>query len=155
MIKQTRCTGVVVGRGCLGRPWLFRDLAAAFGGEPVPPPPNLAEVATMIRRHAELLSHLMGEKRGLTDLRKHMAWYLKGFVVGSDIRRCLGKVSSMAELDALLVGLDTAQAFPASEVGVPRGRQGTPRRVVLPKGWLDHRAHARLGADAELDIGGG
>jgi hypothetical protein len=76
-------------------------------------------------------------------------------VVGSDIRSALGKVGSLAELDELLARLDVDQPFPTAELGRPRGRQGTPRRVVLPQGWLVDREHARLGADAELDIGGG
>jgi tRNA-dihydrouridine synthase len=155
MMQDTGCDGVVIGRGCLGRPWLFRDLVAVLAGHPAPPPPGLGEVAVMIRRHGELLADLMGEQRGLADLRKHMAWYLKGFVVGGDTRRSLGMVSSLAELDGLLDRLDLDQEFPASEMGQPRGRQGAPRRVVLPQGWLDDRAHVTLGADAELDIGGG
>jgi nifR3 family TIM-barrel protein len=155
MMADTGCDGVVIGRGCLGRPWLFADLAAAFAGDPPPERPTLGDVARTVRRHAELLGELMGEERGLTDLRKHMAWYLKGFVVGSDIRSALGRVSSLAELDALLARLDPAQPFPDTEIGQPRGRQGTPRRVALPEGWLDDQRTCRLGADAESDIGGG
>ena len=155
MMAETGCDGVVVGRGCLGRPWLFRDLAAIFTGEPLLPPPHLGEVAAVIRRHAELLAELMGEPRGLTDLRKHMAWYLKGFVVGGDVRAALGKVSSLDELEMLLSHIDVDQPFPTSEIGVPRGRQGSPRRVVLPEGWLDDRDTALLGAEAELDVSGG
>ena len=155
MMQQTGCDGVVIGRGCLGRPWLFRDLAAAFNNQQAPPRPDLAYVTATLRRHAELLADLMGEQRGLADLRKHMAWYFKGFIVGSDIRSSLGQVSSLDELDVLLARIDTDQPFPLSEVGVPRGRQGTPRRVVLPDGWLDSQEHAVLGADAELDLGGG
>ncbi len=136
MRERTGCAGVVVGRGCLGRPWLFADLDAALRGRPAPPLPTLTRVAAMIRRHGELLAALMGEDRGMRDLRKHMAWYLKGFVVGQPVRAALGTVSSLAELDALLSQLDD-QPFPAAEVGRPRGRQGSPRRVVLPSGWLD------------------
>ena len=155
MMAETGCDGVVVGRGCLGRPWLFRHLAAVFTGQPIAEPPHLGEVAAMVRRHGELLAELLGEPRGLTDLRKHMAWYFKGFVVGGDVRAALGKVSSLDELDTLLTRIDTDQPFPASEVGVPRGRQGSPRRVVLPEGWLDDRATALLDAEAELDVSGG
>jgi nifR3 family TIM-barrel protein len=155
MMAETGCDGVVIGRGCLGRPWLFRDLAAVFTGESVPAPPTLGEVTRMVRRHGELLAELMGETRGLTDLRKHMAWYFKGFVVGGEVRSALGKVSSLTELDALLGQIDRDQDFPASEIGVPRGRQGSPRRVVLPDGWLNDRDTAQLDADAELDVSGG
>jgi nifR3 family TIM-barrel protein len=156
MIDRTGADGVVVGRGCLGRPWLFRDLAAAFAGQPRPALPTLGEVSAMIRRHAELLADLMGEDRGVRDMRKHMAWYLKGFVVGQDVRAALGMVSSLAELDGLLARLDVDQPFPASELGAPRGRQGSPRRVTLPEGWLDD-ADGRSAdlAGAELGISGG
>jgi nifR3 family TIM-barrel protein len=156
MMSHTGADGVVVGRGCLGRPWLFRDLAAAFAGEPSPSLPTLGEVAAMMRRHAELLAELMGEERGLRDMRKHMAWYLKGFVVGQEVRAALGLVSSLAELDGLLAQLDPSQPFPATEIGVPRGRQGSPRSVALPAGWLDdpHGVDDDL-SGAELGISGG
>lgn len=157
MLEHTGADGVVVGRGCLGRPWLFRDLAAAFAGDAPPPLPTLGEVATMMRRHAELLAELMGEDRGLRDMRKHMAWYLKGFVVGQEVRAELGMIQSFAQLDALLARLDPEQPFPVAELGSPRGRQGSPqRRVALPEGWLDDTDGG--GADlaaAELGISGG
>jgi nifR3 family TIM-barrel protein len=156
LMERTGADGVVVGRGCLGRPWLFRDLAAAFAGSPPPPLPSLGEVAAMIRRHAELLAELMGEERGLREMRKHMAWYLKGFAVGQEVRAALGMVASLAQLDTLLARLDPGQPFPVSEIGVPRGRQGSPRSVALPHGWLDDPdgATGDLTA-AELEISGG
>ena len=156
LIERTGADGVVVGRGCLGRPWLFRDLAAAFAGLPAPALPSLGEVAAMIRRHAELLADLLGEDRGLRDMRKHMAWYLKGFAVGPEIRAPLGMVSALAELDALLAQLDPAQPFPITEIGTPRGRQGSPRAVVLPHGWLDDADGATVSlTNAEIGISGG
>jgi nifR3 family TIM-barrel protein len=156
MMERTGADGVVVGRGCLGRPWLFRDLAAAFAGTSAPPLPKLGEVAAMIRRHAELLAELMGEDRGLRDMRKHMAWYLKGFAVGPEIRSALGMVASLVQLDALLARVDPSQPFPLSEIGAPRGRQGSPRAVALPQGWLDDPVGVTgAPADAELAISGG
>jgi tRNA-dihydrouridine synthase len=137
MVEQTGAAGVVVGRGCLGRPWLFRDLAAAFAGEQVTALPTLGEVSAMMRRHAELLCHHMGEERGCKEFRKHISWYLKGFRAGGELRRNLGLVSSLADLDRMLAELDPAEPFPVSELGSPRGRQGSPRKVVLPEGWLD------------------
>jgi len=138
MVEQTGVAGVVVGRGCLGRPWLFRDLAAAFAGEPVATLPTLGEVAAMMRRHAELLCEHMGEERGCKEFRKHVSWYLKGFAAGGELRRCLALVDSLAVLDRLLAELDQDEPFPTQELGTPRGRQGSPRaRVVLPEGWLD------------------
>lgn len=158
MVERTGCAGVVIGRGCLGRPWLFRDLADAFAGRERRTLPSLGEVASMIRRHAELLAGLHGERHGLTDLRKHMAWYLKGFPVGGDVRRALATVSSFAELDEQLARLDPASPFPQAELGAPRGRQGTPReKVVLPYGWLDSTEldDAVDLAAAESDASGG
>lgn len=157
MVEQTGCGGVVIGRGCLGRPWLFRDLADAFAGRPGDTRPTLGEVAAMVRRHAELLAELSGERWGLTDLRKHMAWYFKGFPVGGETRHALGLVSSLAELDAILSTLDASVPFPVAELGTPRGRQGTPRdKVVMPYGWLNSRT---LGdqdlSAAESDASGG
>lgn len=138
MVEQTGVAGVVVGRGCLGRPWLFRDLAAAFGGEAVTTLPTLGDVRIMMRRHAELLCEHMGEERGCKEFRKHIAWYLKGFRAGGELRRSLGLVDSLATLDMLLDELDPTEPFPVGELGAPRGRQGAPRnRVVLPEGWLD------------------
>jgi nifR3 family TIM-barrel protein len=138
MVEETGVDGVVIGRGCLGRPWLFRDLAAAFAGEPVTTLPNLGQVAAMMRRHAELLSEHMGEERGCKEFRKHVTWYLKGFPAGGDLRRTLGLIDSLATLDELLDSLDHSAPFPVSELGAPRGRQGAPRdKVVLPEGWLD------------------
>ncbi len=138
MIERTGAAGVVVGRGCLGRPWIFRDLAAAFSGTPVATLPSLGEVAIMMRRHAELLCEHMGEERGCREFRKHVSWYLKGFGAGGEMRRSLGLVDSLSTLDDLLGRLDPTEPFPVGELGTPRGRQGSPRsRVVLPEGWLD------------------
>ena len=138
MVEQTGAAGVVVGRGCRGRPWLFRDLAAAFHGDAVATLPALGEVRTMMRRHAELLSEHMGEERGCKEFRKHVTWYLKGFRAGGDLRQRLGLVDSLATLDDLLADLDPTEPFPVGELGTPRGRQGSPRaKVALPEGWLD------------------
>jgi tRNA-dihydrouridine synthase len=155
MVEQTGAAGVVVGRGCLGRPWLFRDLAAAFAGEQVATLPTLGEVASMMRRHAELLAQHMGEERGCKEFRKHVAWYLKGFRAGGELRRALALVTTLPELEVLLSDLDAAEPFPTSVLGAPRGRQGSPRRVVLPDGWLADRDGAGALATEELDVGSG
>jgi len=137
MVRETGAAGVVVGRGCLGRPWLFRDLAAAFAGEQVATLPFLGEVTAMMRRHAELLVLHLGEERGCKEFRKHVSWYLKGFSAGGELRRSLGLVTTLDSLDDLLSRLDPSEPFPVAELGTPRGRQGSPRRVALPEGWLD------------------
>jgi nifR3 family TIM-barrel protein len=155
MVEQSGCAGVVVGRGCLGRPWLFRDLADAFAGRPATALPALGEVAAMMRRHGELLVQLMGEERGCKEFRKHVAWYLKGFRVGGEVRRRLGLVDTLAALDALLDGLDRSEPYPVAELGTPRGRQGAPKRVSLPDGWLADREAVAVDAAAESGISGG
>jgi nifR3 family TIM-barrel protein len=155
MLDETGCAGVVVGRGCLGRPWLFRDLAAAFAGEPAPPLPTLGEVAAMMRRHAQLLAQYMGEERGCKEFRKHIAWYLKGFRAGGELRQSLGLVDTLATVDALLDRLDPDEPFPVGELGSPRGRQGSPRKVALPEGWLSERDGLAIDPDAEIGISGG
>jgi nifR3 family TIM-barrel protein len=143
MVEQTGADGVVVGRGCLGRPWLFRELAAAFSGAAAGEPsasalPRLGEVAATMLRHAQLLSRHMGEERGCKEFRKHVSWYLKGFPAGGELRRDLALVSTLGELEQLLGRLDPDAAFPVAELGTPRGRQGSPRRkVALPDGWLE------------------
>lgn len=157
MLAETGCDGVVVGRGCLGRPWLFRDLAAATTGQRVTTLPRSGDVKAMVRRHAHLLVRDLGEDWGCKDLRKHMAWYFKGFPLGGDLRHRLGMVESLDQLDRLLAEIDDEIAFPEAELGSPRGRQGAPRgKVVMPDGWLNDTCG--LGEDlaaAELDISGG
>ncbi|MCY7341845.1 MAG: tRNA dihydrouridine synthase DusB [Pseudonocardia sp.] len=154
MVAATACDGVVVGRGCLGRPWLFGDLEAAFAGRPLPAPPSLGQVAATMRRHAVLLQAHMGVDKGIRDMRKHIAWYLKGFPVGPEVRRSLGLVSSIDELDALLAGLDHDLPFP-DDADAPRGRQGSPGRVVLPEHWLDDPDDTGVPFGAELEHSGG
>ncbi|SEC52113.1 putative TIM-barrel protein, nifR3 family [Streptomyces sp. 2224.1] len=163
MMRETGCDGVVVGRGCLGRPWLFGDLVAAFegtgtGGDASEgyAQPTLKEVAAVMLRHATLLGEWIGdETRGVIDFRKHVAWYTKGFSIGSEMRRSLAVTSSLDELDALLSELDLDQPWPVGADG-PRGRSSGRNRVVLPDGWLDDPYDcAGVDADAELDTSGG
>jgi nifR3 family TIM-barrel protein len=156
MMRHTGCDGVVIGRGCLGRPWLFADLEAAFAGRTDRTLPALGEVAATIRRHAELLIDMYGDERaGLTDLRKFMAWYLKGFPVGSEVRSRLAQVSAATELDDLLGKLDPAAPFPVETLGQPRGRTNSPGKVALPDGWLVDRDELRVPVDAETEESGG
>ncbi len=155
MMRETGCDGVVVGRGCLGRPWLFRALDRAFAGLPDEVGPDLGEVADVMRRHAGLMAQWLGEDKGAREFRKHVSWYLKGFAVGGETRNRLALVSSLRELDDLLATLDPTEPFPGVAVGAPRGRAGSPRRVVLPEGWLAERSGGVLDADAELAVSGG
>ena len=156
MVAETGADGVVIGRGCLGRPWLFADLAAAFAGDHTRLLPPLGTVAAVMRRHAHLLAGWLGdEPHGCADFRKHVPWYLKGFPVGSDLRRRLAMVASLAELDDLLGQLESDSPFPAGAVGQPRGRTSAPPRVVLPEGWLDDPDTDTVPEGAELAESGG
>jgi nifR3 family TIM-barrel protein len=159
MVETTGCAGVVVGRGCLGRPWLFGQLAQAFAGGPVSPDPDLRHVLATLKRHAELLSIDYGEGKGCRDMRKHMAWYLKGFSVRQQIRHALSMVFTLAELDDLLSQIDIDQEANTEVLAGPRGRTGGERPPTLPDGWLDspyvdEKATAEL-RHAELSVSGG
>lgn len=155
MVEQTGCDGVVIGRGCLGRPWLFGELADAFEGRLSSHQPDLGGVARTFRRHAELLVELMGEARGCQDVRKHVAWYFKGYPVGGELRSQLSQVRTLCELDELLAQLDSAATLDLSDAHAPRGRRGTPKKVVLPEGWLDDPEDSTVPEGAELADGGG
>jgi nifR3 family TIM-barrel protein len=160
MVDETGCDGVVVGRGCLGRPWLFGDLAAAFRGETLKAEPTLGEVAAAYRRHAELLIEFFDDEgRGCRDLRKHVAWYFKGYAVGGEIRAALATSSSLDEIDEILTRLDMDQPYPGADAEGQRGRAGTPKQPTLPYGWLDSRelneTHRAEVAEAELHHSGG
>ncbi|HEY4268474.1 MAG TPA: tRNA dihydrouridine synthase DusB [Galbitalea sp.] len=141
MVRETGADGVVVGRGCLGRPWLFGDLSAAFRGERRKAEPSLGEVAAAFKRHAELLVEFFDgdEDRACRDIRKHVAWYFKGYAVGGELRASLATVQSLAQLDHLLATLDWTQPYPGADAEGQRGRAGTPKRPSLPDRWLESR----------------
>jgi nifR3 family TIM-barrel protein len=161
MVARTGCDGVVVGRGCLGRPWLFTDLAAAFAGSSARVRPGLREVVATLRRHAEYLVDFYDgdELRACRDIRKHVAWYLKGFAAGSSVRNRLALVDSLVALDDLVATLDLDQPWPGEPAEGPRGRTGSPRVVALPENWLRSReldaAQRAQVAQAELSVSGG
>jgi nifR3 family TIM-barrel protein len=154
MIEATSCDGVVIGRGCLGRPWLFAELQAAFRGEPIPDGPNLGKVGEILRRHALLLEAHLGQDKGIRDLRKHMAWYLKGFPIGSELRQKFALVDTVGQIEDLIAQLDHDAPFPADAEG-PRGRQGSPGKVTLPEGWLDDPDDRSVPIGADLMHSGG
>jgi len=154
MMAETGCDGVVIGRGCLGRPWLFAELSAAFTGSPAPTPPTLGEVAVILLRHGQLLADHFGEDKGMRDIRKHIAWYLHGFPAGAELRRAMALVKTLAELKNLLDQLDLQVPFPNAATG-PRGRQGSPAAVALPEGWLTDPDDCTVPAGAEVMNSGG
>jgi nifR3 family TIM-barrel protein len=161
MVDETGCDGVVVGRGCLGRPWLFGDLAAAFRGEDLKAEPTLGEVGRAFRRHAELMVEFWSgdEGRACRDMRKHVAWYFKGYPVGGEVRAALALADSLQQIDDLLATMDPDEQYPGEAAEGPRGRAGSPKRPALPDRWLESRDldeafKAELAA-AELHHSGG
>ncbi|GAA2536542.1 tRNA dihydrouridine synthase DusB [Microbacterium mitrae] len=162
MMAQTGADGVVVGRGCLGRPWLFGELAHALGNNIAAKPVDatLGFVAAAFKRHAELLTEFFeDEVRGCRDIRKHAAWYFKGYPVGGDIRSRFATVSTLAEIDELTTLLDLDAPYPGEAAEGQRGRAGTPKRTVLPDGWLNsHDIAADVACnltEGEADTSGG
>jgi nifR3 family TIM-barrel protein len=135
MTDETGCDGVVVGRGCLGRPWLFAELSAAWAGEPAPVQPDLAAVVAVMGRHASGLVEVLGEARAMLDFRKHIGWYLAGFPVGRALRSRVGEIVALDQLAGWLAEV-AALGLPAAVV-VPRGPVNGPRRVPLPDRWLE------------------
>ena len=170
MMKQTGVDGIVVGRGCLGRPWLFRDLEQAIDQYLENPnaeisfeqvQPDLQGVIEAFRKHANLLVEFFeNEEHACRDIRKHVAWYFKGYPVGGDIRSALARVESIEQMDEILSKLDGDLPYPGKEAEGPRGRQGNAKKkCVLPENWLDSRklseAHSRELLEAELSVSGG
>lgn len=155
MVRETGCDAVVVGRGCLGRPWLFGELADAFAGRPVRPPPTLGEVVANMLRHAHLLAEHLGPDAAARDFRKHLGWYFTGIPVGGQVRRSLALVGSLRELEEGLAALDHTLAVPPEAARMVRGHSDGPRPVVLPLGWLDRCDDPTPPAGADLVVSGG
>jgi nifR3 family TIM-barrel protein len=156
MMAETGCDGVVVGRGCLGRPWLFADLDIAFAGGEPPPPPSLGVVIEVMRRHVRLLVEMkQSEDLGVRDFRKHVGWYLTGYPAGPDRRRRLAQSSSLAELDDLLAELDPTATLRADSEHLPRGHMHGPRPVTLPDGWRECPDDPTPPTGADVEASGG
>ncbi|MEQ8717837.1 MAG: tRNA dihydrouridine synthase DusB [Acidimicrobiales bacterium] len=137
MMRTTGCAGVVVGRGCLGRPWLFARLAAAFEGQEPPPLPTFGEVAATMLDHVRLLVEWQGSEGAVRVFRKHALWYLVGFPIGGDVRNRVARVSSVAELEGLLGDIDPTIPFPLEVLRTPRSHTGGPKQVSLPDRYLE------------------
>ena len=156
MMRTTGCDGVVVGRGCLGRPWLFRDLADVFDGRAPLDPPSFGAVADTMLEHARLLAAWFGESYGVRGFRKHATWYTKGFRDSKALRVRLCEVQSLSELEQILAGIDRDEPFSPLAIRVPRGKSGGTQTVSLPDGYLANLDDdSPPGADAEDAISGG
>ncbi|MDO8390216.1 MAG: tRNA dihydrouridine synthase DusB [Actinomycetota bacterium] len=156
MMRETGCDGVVVGRGCLGRPWLFRDLVDAMSGRPVQPAPALGEACTVMAEHARLLVAHHGENLAMRDFRKHTSWYFTGYPVGGEVRRRFSNVSTLMELDDLIATLDPTTMLVEGGERIRRGHTNGPIRVALPDGYLQHLDDLTVPDDAaEMAVSGG
>ncbi len=167
MMRQTGVDGVVVGRGCLGRPWLFGDLEKAMvaylAGEETPESfaaPDLGAVADAFYRHAELLTEFFSDEgRACRDIRKHVAWYFKGYPVGGEFRASLALANSLEEISLILSSIDRSLPYPGDDAEGPRGRLGGAKSCSLPEHWLDSRelseSHRNQLQLAELSVSGG
>jgi nifR3 family TIM-barrel protein len=156
MMRQTGCDGVIVGRGCLGRPWLFRDLADVFSGREPADPPDFGEVLDTMFDHAHKLAAWFGERVAMHSFRRHASWYSKGFRVSSDIRAALMRIETVAQLEDLFACVDRSQTFPPSAMRVVRGKATGIQKVALPLGYLDNLEDDTplSGSDDETGDGG-
>jgi nifR3 family TIM-barrel protein len=156
MMRSTGCDGVVVGRGCLGRPWLFRDLADVFAGREPQTPPNLGEIGDIMLEHAELLAHWLGEGPAMRLFRRYNTWYTKGFPGGASLRQFLTRIETLDDLRRGIARFERDTPFPPAAMRVPRGKSSGRQRVALPEGYLDDLADATPpGAEAEDPTSGG
>lgn len=142
MVSQTGCVGVAIGRGCQGRPWIFSDIKHAFAGQGERFNPTLGEVCQIIMVHGRLLVRFYdgNETMAVHDLRKHVAWYLKGFPVGGNTRREFMESETLDDVRKVMDHLDPSVTYPERVVDKPRGRVRYAKKVHLPYGWLDSRS---------------
>jgi len=156
MMRSTNCDGVIVGRGCLGRPWLFRDLVSVFDGREPENPPLLGGIVEIMLEHATLLSNWFGERMAMRSFRRHSTWYTKGFRGSAELRQRLMQIATLADLRQALDSVDGSQPFPPSAMRVPRGKGSGTQAVSLPENYLLNRDDATPpGADAEDEFSGG
>ena len=139
MMRTTGCDAVIVGRGCLGRPWLFRELADVFLGREPAPPPNLGEISAVMLDHAERLVAFFGPRMGILQMRKWTSWYTKGFPGSAAVRARMMEIESLEDLRGLVGDLDPATPFPLHALRAHRGKGTRVQRVALPHGYLEQR----------------
>lgn len=150
MMQETGCDGVVVGRGCLGRPWLFRDLDRVFNKLSIPAAPVLGEVAAIMKKHIRMQIDWVGENVALRNFRKHTSWYLKGFEINTELYKQLMSAEKLDELESLLDMLPADQSYPLGAATSPRGKSGRQKSVALPNGYL-HNLHDDSPPDSEAE----
>jgi len=154
MMRQTGCDGVVVGRGCLGRPWLFRDLLSMFNGQRPDTAPNVGQVVEFMLDHARRQSLWMGEKPGIIAFRRQAAWYTKGIRASAVFRQRLMQIDSLDMLAQAVTTLDAAAPFPLTALRVARCKDSGRQRVSLPEGFWDDPDDDSLPSEHEGYEGG-
>jgi nifR3 family TIM-barrel protein len=137
MLRATRCDGVIVGRGCLGRPWLFRELAQVFDGREPDAPPTLGAIIGLMEDHAARLVAFFGEREAMLQMRKWCAWYTKGFAGSASVRAALVRLESLEDMRRELARLDPGEPFPLSALRAHRAKGSRTQRVALPEGYLE------------------
>lgn len=150
MVRETGCDGVVIGRGCLGRPWLFADLIDVFSGREIRPTPLLGEVLDIMVEHGEMLCAHLGADRGIRDFRKHTSWYLTGYPVGGAMRRSFSEISSLDDLRRLASSLDRDTAIVEGGERISRGHTNGPIKVQLPENYLSDRDDMTIPDDGDV-----
>jgi len=136
MLEKTSCDGIAVGRGCLGKPWIFREIAAALASESPPAQPKFGEVADIMLEHAHLLVEHFGMHGGMLNFRKHAGWYTRAFPRSASLRRRLMGILDIDNLEKILKGIDREIPYPAAASGVRRGKRSGVQKVVLPPGFI-------------------
>jgi len=103
MLAETGCDMVMVGRGALGNPWVFREINGYLrDGCQVLPPPTVTERLLVLRKHMGLMCEYKGEGRAMREARKHAGWYMKGMRGAAELRRRAGLLCTIEDLDRLI-----------------------------------------------------
>ncbi|MGI9951617.1 tRNA dihydrouridine synthase DusB [Moorellaceae bacterium AZ2] len=102
LLDATGCDAVMVGRGFLGNPWIFTQIRAVLAGEKVPPPPSPEVRLGMALRHLRMAVEAKGEEKGVKEMRKHIAWYLKGLPGAARVRQAINNEGTLAGVTSLL-----------------------------------------------------
>lgn len=105
LMEETGCDMVMVGRGALGRPWIFSQINAYLNHEVILPDPPVVERMRVMLKHIEALCQYKGERVGIREARKHAAWYTKGLHGAANYRARIGLISSIEELQQIALEL--------------------------------------------------
>ena len=102
MMEETGCDFVMVARGAMGNPWIFKELNAAIHGEEAPPRPTVRELSMMMIRHLDELVQLKDEYSAVREMRKFVAWYTKGVKGAAKLRGKINNIETHAEMKEAL-----------------------------------------------------